>query len=62
MEKTAASNNRVSIGGHIVKGGVSNFLEDSRFVHSVIIFNIFNFVHGIGPETFKSAITQEWFW
>ncbi len=58
MEKTVASNNRASIGGHVVEKVFAIFLDGIRFVCSIVIFNICHVFHGIGPELLISAITQ----
>ncbi len=34
------------------------FLEGTRLVHFIVVFNIWHVFHGNGPELFKCAITQ----
>ncbi len=59
MKETITNSNRASIGGHIVEKGVANLLEGIRFVCSIVFFNVGCVFHGIGPELFVSAITQD---
>lgn len=58
IKETVARSNWASGGGNIIKEGVANFLEGIWFVHSVVIFNILCFFHGLSPKGSIVGIMQ----
>ncbi len=47
MKKAIASGNMTSIGGHMIKKGVLDFLEDVRLIGSIFTFDICCYHHGM---------------
>ncbi len=58
MEKAVASGNRASGGGNIIEKGVENFVESVGLSCSIVIFNIFGFVHHMTPTSLGVSILQ----